>query len=215
MIPDLGALTRPLRAAIRGGKVRPRRRKQLWATEISWDTRPPDPTGIPLARHGQYVQGAFYTLWRQGVNVVTWFLMRDKAPGRGYGFTLQSGIFFRGSTVAQDRPKPHTFQAFRFPFTAYRRRGVAQLWGLAPSGGRVVIERRGVAAGAASPPFARAGTGSSSPNGVSGGARSCGHGRGRPAWGGAWGPTRPSRHSARPLPEVRPAALTAACAARR
>jgi len=142
VIPDLGALTRPLRAAIRGGKVRPRRRKQLWATEISWDTRPPDPTGIPLARHGQYIQGAFYTLWRQGVNVVTWFLMRDQAPGPGYGFTLQSGVFFRGSTVAQDRPKPSSFQAFRFPFTAYRKRGVAQLWGLAPSGGRVVIERR-------------------------------------------------------------------------
>jgi len=109
---------------------------------MSWDTRPPDPTGIPLARHGQYIQGAFYTLWRQGVNVVTWFLMRDQPRGQGYGFTLQSGVFFRGATVAQDRPKPSTFQAFSFPFTAYRKRGVAQLWGLAPSGGRVVIERR-------------------------------------------------------------------------
>jgi len=142
VVPDLGKLTRPLRAAIRGGKVRPRRAKQLWATEISWDSSPPDPRGVPLHRHARYVQGAFYTLWRQGTDVVTWFRLRDEARGRGFEFGLQSGIFFRGATVAQDRPKPLSFRAFRFPFTAYRRRGVAQLWGLAAGRGRVAIERR-------------------------------------------------------------------------
>jgi len=142
VVPDLGKLTRPLRAALRAGKVRPRRSKQLWATEISWDSSPPDPRGVPLNRHARYVQGAFYTLWRQGTDVVTWFRLRDEARGRGFEFGLQSGIFFRGSTVAADQPKPLSFRAFRFPFTAYRRRGVAQLWGLTPGAGRVVIERR-------------------------------------------------------------------------
>jgi hypothetical protein len=68
--------------------------------------------------------------------------MRDEAPQPSYGATLQSGVYFRGPTVAQDRPKPFSFQAFRFPFTAYRRRGVAQIWGLAPHPGTVAIETR-------------------------------------------------------------------------
>ena len=67
--------------------------------------------------------------------------MRDEARGQGYGFTLQAGIFFRGGTVFQDVRKP-AFQTFRFPFTAYRKRGVAQIWGLAPRSGHVVIEIR-------------------------------------------------------------------------
>ena len=142
VVPDIWKLTRPLRVALRSGKVRPRRHKQIWATEISWDTAPPDPDGIPIRRQARYLEGAFYTLWRQGVDVVAWFLMRDDPRGRGYGFTLQSGVYFRGPTVAQDRPKPFSFQAFRFPFTAYRRRGVAQLWGLAPHAGTVTIELR-------------------------------------------------------------------------
>ena len=42
-----------------------------------------------------------------------------------------------------DRRKP-AFYTFRFPFTAYRKRGVAQIWGLAPRRGRVSIQiRRG------------------------------------------------------------------------
>jgi hypothetical protein len=141
VVPDIWKLTRPLQAAIRAGNVSPRRRKPVWATEISWDTRPPDPDGIPLGTQARYLEGAFYTLWRQGVDVVTWFLMRDEARGRGYPFTLQAGIYFRGATVDADQPKP-SFRAFRFPFTAYRKRGMAQLWGLAPRAGRVAIEIR-------------------------------------------------------------------------
>src|SRR5436190_1361522 len=102
VIPDLGKLTRPLRVAIRAGKVAPRRHKPIWATEISWDSRPPDPTGIPVRTEARYADGALYTLWRQGVTVVNWYLMRDEARGPGYGFTLQAGIFFRGGTVFQD-----------------------------------------------------------------------------------------------------------------
>ena len=73
MVLDIWKLTRPLRVALRSGKVRPRRHKQIWATEISWDTAPPDPDGIPIRRQARYLEGAFYTLWRQGVDVVAWF----------------------------------------------------------------------------------------------------------------------------------------------
>jgi len=141
VVADIGKLTRPLRAAIRARKVAPRRRKPVWATEISWDTRPPDPDGIPAGTQARYLEGALYTLWRQGVSVVTWYLFRDQAAGRGYGFTLQAGIFFRGATVALDRPKP-SYTTFHFPLTAYRKRRVAQIWGLAPRPGAVAIEIR-------------------------------------------------------------------------
>ena len=89
----------------------------------------------------RYTEGALYTLWRQGVSVVTWWLMRDEPEGQGWGYTLQAGVFFRGATVADDRPKPG-FYAFRFPFTAYTKRGVAQVWGLAPNSGGVTIQAR-------------------------------------------------------------------------
>jgi hypothetical protein len=138
-VPDLAKLKRPLRVAIRAGNVLPRRRKPLWATEISWDTKPPDPTGVPVNVEARYVAGALYTLWRQGVTVVTWYLLRDEAPGPGYGKTIQSGLYYRGSSVPNDRRKP-AFRTFRFPFVAYTRRGVAQAWGLAPHHGRVTIQ---------------------------------------------------------------------------
>jgi hypothetical protein len=143
VIPDMWKLTRPLRAAMRAGKVAPRRPKGLWATEISWDTKPPDPDGLRAGTVARYTEGALYTLWRQGVSVVTWYLIRDEPRGAGYGYTLQSGVFYRGASVAADRPKPG-FYTFRFPFTAFTKRGVAQIWGLAPNSGAVTIEvRRG------------------------------------------------------------------------
>jgi len=140
-VADLRKLTRPLRAAIRYGTVRPRRAKQLWVTELFWESRPPDPDGVSLASHARYLEGAFYLLWRQGVDVVTWLGLRDQPRGEGYNVTTQSGIYARGESVASDRRKP-AFTAFRFPFTAYRSRGVARLWGLAPEPGRVTIEAR-------------------------------------------------------------------------
>ena len=142
VIPDIGKLTGPLRVALRAGYAKPRRSKPVWATEISWDTSPPDPDGLPANQVARYTAGALYTLWRQDVSVVTWWLMRDEPlDARGWGYSLQAGVFFRGATVADDTRKPG-FYAFRFPFTAYTKGGVAQVWGLAPRSGRVTIQRR-------------------------------------------------------------------------
>ncbi|MFL5332853.1 MAG: hypothetical protein ACJ8H8_06660 [Geminicoccaceae bacterium] len=138
-LPDLANLKRPLRVAIRAGNVRPRRRKPVWATEISWDTKPPDPDGVPVHTEARYLESAFYLLWRQGVSVITWFLLRDEARGSSYGKTIQSGIYYRGSSVQNDVRKP-AFATFRFPFTAFTIRRVAQIWGLAPHRGRVRIQ---------------------------------------------------------------------------
>jgi hypothetical protein len=141
VVPDFRKLFRPLRAAERAGKVAPRGRKPIWVTEVAWDSRPPDPTGSRLALHAQYIQQGLYTLWRQGVSTVVYFLLRDGTKGAGFQFTYQGGMFFRSSSIANDKPKP-AFEAFRFPFSAFRKRGVAKIWGVAPAAGSVTIEAK-------------------------------------------------------------------------
>ena len=139
-VPDLAKITRPLAAAVRFGNVSPRRAKPLWITEISWDSTP-DPTGLTLDQQAQYLEGALYVLWRQGADAVLWWTLRDEAPDPSFDTTYQSGVFLRGASPAADTRKP-SFTAFRFPFTAYRTNGVAQLWGKAPGTGTVTIEAR-------------------------------------------------------------------------
>jgi hypothetical protein len=141
VVPDYNRITDPLELAVRAGRVAPRGRKALWATEISWESKPPDPDGIPHLEQARFLEGALNVLWRQGVDLIAWYTMRDERPDPSFALTFQSGIFRRGETPTQDRQKP-AYKAFSFPFTAYTRRGVAQAWGLAPRPGRVVIERR-------------------------------------------------------------------------
>ncbi|MBJ7328700.1 MAG: hypothetical protein JHC95_02315 [Solirubrobacteraceae bacterium] len=141
VIPDLGKITRLLRPAQRARTlVSNKSNIPLWITEISWDSRP-DPDGVSLDQQATYLQGALYVLYQQGADVVTWFNLRDQAPTPSYAATYQSGIFLRGPTPAEDVPKP-SYTAFRFPFTAYRTRGVARLWGMTPAAGDVTIQAR-------------------------------------------------------------------------
>jgi hypothetical protein len=141
-IPDFAKLKRPLAVAIKAGNVVPRRAKPIWATEMSWDTSPPDPKGVKLAVQARYAAGAMYTLWRQGVDAMLWWNVRDDPRDRGYQFGLQSGVYLSGATVAQDTPKP-AVQAFRFPFAAYKAKGrQTAIWGIAPAPGPVQIQRR-------------------------------------------------------------------------
>lgn len=142
VMPDFHKLTRPLRVAVRSGRVAPRRHKQVWVTEFAWDSKPPDPQGSSLALQAQYIQQGLYTLWRQGVSTAIYFLLRDSARGQGFKFTYQGGLFFRSRSIQTDKAKP-AFQAFRFPFAAFRSRGVAKIWGIAPAAGAVTIEAHG------------------------------------------------------------------------
>jgi hypothetical protein len=141
VIGDMTKLTKALRVAERAHLVAPAGHKQVWATELSWDTRPPDPDGIPVQTQARYVESALYVLWRQGVHVAVWYLLRDEARGRDWPYTLQSGVYFRGATVADDRPKP-SFTAVRFPFVIDMRRGSDTYWGIAPLSGSVRIQRK-------------------------------------------------------------------------
>lgn len=136
-IPDIGKLTRLLRAAEHTGGALPRRRHRVWVTEVSYDSSPPDPQGVPAALHARYLEQAFYLLWRQGVDTITWFQIHDQLPVPSYAATLQSGVYY-----ADGRPKLAQ-QAFRFPLVAERAgRGSLRVWGRAPVAGTLRIERR-------------------------------------------------------------------------
>ena len=136
-VPDVYKLARVLHAAVRDGHVRPAGAKRLWVTELSWDTSPPDPAGVPAAKQARWLEQALYVLWRQGVDTVLWLQIVDSPPIPSYGATYQSGLYFMGGAA-----KPAA-QAFRFPFVTRRMsRGRIQAWGRAPRDGRITIEQR-------------------------------------------------------------------------
>jgi hypothetical protein len=136
-VPDMYKIARVLHAAEKVGHVQPAGRKQLWVTEISWDTSPPDPEGVPVAEQARWIEQAMYVLWRQGVDTVLWLQIVDAPPIPNYGSTYQAGLYYLDGAA-----KPAA-QAFRFPFVTRRlNRGHIQAWGRAPRGGELAIEER-------------------------------------------------------------------------
>jgi hypothetical protein len=136
-IPDIGKLTTLLRAAERKARALPRKRHPMWVTEVSYDSKPPDPDGVAQATHARWLQETFFVLWRQGVSTITWFRVHDQLPVPSFAATTQSGVFF------EDGRAKLAANAFRFPLVAERAdRKSLRVWGRSPLAGRLVIERR-------------------------------------------------------------------------
>jgi hypothetical protein len=139
---DLPEMRRVLQAGMRSGNVVSPRPPLFWVTEFSWDTRPPDPHGVPLALHRRWVAEAMFRMWQSGVSLVTWLSLRDQPLATS---AIQAGLYFRGATLAQDRPKP-SLQAFRFPFVAFPQHAQKRVyvWGRTPQGrqARVLVEQQ-------------------------------------------------------------------------
>lgn len=145
-IGGLGKLQRLLRAADRAGRTNGAyRRTPLWITEFSWDSQPPDPGGLPDDILNRWVAEAMHEAWTAGVSHFFWYSLRDGGhpAGSSYSNTLESGLYFRGATVHEDRPKP-VLSVFRFPFVAYATKRGLTFWGRTPTSepGRVVIQAR-------------------------------------------------------------------------
>jgi hypothetical protein len=148
---DLPEMRRLLRAAERAGHVDPARRsstmddEDFWVTEFSWDTKGPDPGGVPLSRHARWVAEAFYNVWRNDVSLLVWFQLRDNPKGTfSWGQTWQSGLFFRTTEKYADEKAKPVRGVVRFPFVALPARRGSLVWGRTPKAGkgRVAIERR-------------------------------------------------------------------------
>jgi hypothetical protein len=141
---DLGKLKALLKAADRAKRIKGKyRHTPLWITEFSWDSKPPDPGGLPMKILSRWTAEALHDAWRAGVSRFFWFSLRDggREPGVPYSQTLESGLYFRGPTLKRDRPK-QVRRAFRFPFVAEPGRRGLSFWGRTPSGrrGKVKIE---------------------------------------------------------------------------
>jgi hypothetical protein len=136
---DLPEMRGLLHAAIDAGHVVSRRPVGFWVTEFSWDTKPPDPKGVPAALHARWVAEALYRMWANDITLVTWLILRDEPVATGF---LQSGLYYYGSSLETARPKP-ALRAFRFPLVAFPRRRGVYVWGRTPAGkpGRVVVEQ--------------------------------------------------------------------------
>jgi hypothetical protein len=136
-VPDVYKLTRILHAAQRYGHALPRGPKQFWVTEISWDSDPPDPHGVPIQKQARWLEQSLYVLWRQGVSTVLWLLVADEPCVPNCATTFQGGVFFDNGAA-----KPAA-QAFLFPFVTQRQsRSRIVAWGRAPQAGTAEIELR-------------------------------------------------------------------------
>jgi hypothetical protein len=134
--PDLGKLTRPVKKAVRLGLALPRQSKHFWVTEFSYDSNPPNPQAISVAEQARWLEESFYVFWRQGVDTVVWYLIRDQAPIPDYATAYESGVYYRDGA-----PKP-SLLTFQFPFVVERRRGGSIAWGKAPVAGVLAVQRR-------------------------------------------------------------------------
>jgi hypothetical protein len=136
-IPDLGKLTSLLRAAERMGRALPRVRHPLWITEVSYNSYPPDPGGVPINEQARWLEQTLEELWREGAQVVIWNQIGDQSPVPSYQATNQSGVYYLDGT-----PKP-ALLAFRFPLVAWRAgKSAVEVWGRTPVSGRLVVEER-------------------------------------------------------------------------
>ncbi len=139
LIADYHRLTRLLHAAERQGTVGGPAQHEQWASEIYWETDPPETRrGYPEKQAARFLEQGIYLLARQDVDVILNFFMIDAPLTRpGDVANVQGGLL-----DARGRRKD-SFTAFRFPFVVDRRsKRSALAWGIAPRKGVVAIQRR-------------------------------------------------------------------------
>ena len=108
----------------------------MWATEIWWETNPPDNRyGISLVEQARYYQESFYLLHKAGFDTTVVFQFIDSPVGpQGWEYH-QSGVLFEDGS-----PKP-SFTAARFPFVTDRlSKKKIRVWSVPPVSGRLEIQ---------------------------------------------------------------------------
>lgn len=136
-LPEMGNVLRAAEKAKRIASDGPK--VPFWITEMSWDSRGPDPKGVPMNRLKTWVSEAIYRAWKAGVSKFFWLSLRDWPRPPGETRTIDAGLYFRGATLAEDRPKP-ILQSFRFPFVSFRNSKGITVWGRTPDSGPGRIE---------------------------------------------------------------------------
>jgi hypothetical protein len=149
-----GVLDRLTRARRIGA---PRRHFDVYLTEFSYETSPPDyRVGISLGRQARYLQQGAYLAWKlPRVRNITQYQWRDEPViTRGGGLRSYTG-WQSGLRYVNDRPKP-AYRAFLHPFVIDLPPGRARgrFWGqIRPGSGvrTVTILRRSAGSSALRP----------------------------------------------------------------
>jgi hypothetical protein len=140
---DIGKLKTLINAADRAGRIKGRAHTELWNTEFSWDSNPPDPGGLPMTIETRWIAEALYRSWSAGMSHFFWYSLEDEPsqPSRSFSETLQSGLFFHSPDAGMGQPK-EALSAFRFPFVAYPGENGLAFWGRTPTSaaGAVAIQ---------------------------------------------------------------------------
>ena len=142
---DLPEMHRMLVVAKRAGHIRSRGPVRFWITEFSWDTKGPDPGGVPLERHARWVAEAMYRMWQNGVSLLVWFQLRDNPVVDGnWRGTFQAGLFFNTAKLYRNEKVKPFAHVLEFPFVALPSGGGVVVWGKRPRGrrGSVLLQRR-------------------------------------------------------------------------
>lgn len=133
--PDLGKLTRIQRAALAHQRLLPNAHKQLWVTEFAYDSKPGNPYALSLSKQAAWLEESFYVFWSQGVNTAIWYLVRDQAA------TFNQNNYYSGVYLYNGNRKP-SFTAYRFPFVVMSYKHAARAWGISPTNGKLVVQRK-------------------------------------------------------------------------
>ncbi|HET7444347.1 MAG TPA: hypothetical protein VFJ57_06785 [Solirubrobacterales bacterium] len=143
---DIPKLQRLLRAANKAGRIKSNiyKKTPLWIIELSWDSKPPDPGGLPTNIENQWIAEALYRSWKAGVYSFFWFSIVDFEPqGLPYNISTESGLYYWNPNPHLQQPKP-IINAFRFPFVAFPEEDGLFVWGRTSvyKGGKVAIQAK-------------------------------------------------------------------------
>jgi hypothetical protein len=131
LVGDIGQVHSLIQAANRFGRTH----YQLWVTEFSWYTNPPNrQIGDSPSTSARYVAYSLYEMWKAGVRVVIWFTVLDTSSQDTYA---GGGLY-----AAPGHPK-RSLNALAFPFVSGVHRRAGWAWGRVPSSRSmsVVVER--------------------------------------------------------------------------
>lgn len=146
---DLGKIQSLIAAADKAGRIKSaKKRTPLWITEMSWDSKPPDPGGLAMSTEKQWIAEALYQSWLHHVEVFMWYSIEDELPDAHHNFTetTQSGLYFFAPSPAEAKPKP-ILAAFRFPFVALREGNGLRFWGRTPGGRSGTVKLQALSGG--------------------------------------------------------------------
>lgn len=138
-VPDVKKLRRVVRVAKKLGTATVKGRADVWATEMWWESNPPEKRwwGVPLKKHARYVAESMYLLWKQKTPVYIWQSFVDPVEEGGDTGGFDTGLLFN------DGSEKPAFQAFRFPFVADRKnKRKVKVWAVAPAAGKLRIQQK-------------------------------------------------------------------------